>query len=72
MEGLPFEYFKQNSNPENKERPKWHYVYTNNEISDHPVVFECEAYDMAEADSEYEKKIGIKPGRGGPISLSIL
>lgn len=48
---------------ENIEKPKWHYIYSNNEIAGHPVVFECDAEDISEADSKYEEKIGKKPDK---------
>jgi hypothetical protein len=48
---------------ENIEKPKWHYVYSNNEIPGHPVVFECDAENPAKADGLYEEKIGKKPDK---------
>jgi hypothetical protein len=60
------------NNIENIEKPMWHYTYSNNELSGHPVVFECEADDIVEADDLYEKKLGIRPDRGSHIGCSII
>jgi hypothetical protein len=46
---------------ENIEKPKWHYTYSNNGIDGHPVVFECDAENVTDADEKYEQKIGVKP-----------
>lgn len=61
-----------NSGFENIERPAWHYFYFNNEISGHPVIFECDASDALEADRLYEEKIGRKPEKGGHIGCSAI
>jgi hypothetical protein len=65
MEGLNF-------NEGSIERQKYHFVYTNIDISDHPVIFECDAFDMKEADKLYEEKVGKRPDKGGSIALSII
>lgn len=61
-----------NFNKENTEKPKWHYTYVNNELSGHPVVFECDAESISEADSLYEEKLGIKPEKSNHIGCSIV
>jgi hypothetical protein len=59
-------------NFESIERPRWHYTYTNNEMSGHPVVFECDAFDILEADSLFEERIGKAPDKENHISCSIV
>ena len=59
-------------NFENAEKPKWHYIYSNNEMAGHPVVFECDALDILEADKLFEEKIGKTPDKQNHISCSIL
>ena len=63
LEGLNFE---------SMETPKWRYIYSNNEMSGHPVVFECEAFDILEADSLFEERIGKAPDKENHISCSIV
>jgi hypothetical protein len=57
---------------ENTERLKFHYVYCNNEISGRPIVFECDAFDILEADDLYEKALGVKPERQNHIGCSVI
>lgn len=64
MEGLKFS--------DNIEKPKWHYVYSNNEISGRPVVFQCDAEDISEADRKFEEKIGKAPDKLNHIGCSAI
>lgn len=57
---------------ENTEMPRWRYTYTNNEMEGHPVVFECEASDVVEADALFEAKIGKAPDKENHISCSAI
>jgi hypothetical protein len=66
MENMP------NISLENIEKPTWHFTYYNNEISGHPVVFECDADDIAKADDLYELKIGKRPDKGNYIGYSAI
>jgi len=59
-------------NFESMETPKWHYFYSNNEMSGHPVVFECEAFDILEADKLFEERIGKAPDKENHISCSMV
>ena len=59
-------------NFENIEKPKWQYIYSNNEMSGHPVVFECEAFDILEADRLFEERIGKAPDKENHISCSMV
>ncbi len=58
--------------PENTERLYFHYVYYNNEISGRPVIFECDASSVLEADDLYEKAIGVKPEKDGHIGCTTI
>lgn len=49
-----------NLGSENTESVKWHFFYFNEEISDHPVIFDCLAESRAAADLLYEEKMGKK------------
>ncbi len=59
-------------NLESMEQPKWHYTYTNNEMSGHPVVFECDAFDILEADKLFEERIGKVPDKENHISCGVI
>lgn len=70
MENSGFETINQDT--ENIENIKYHYVYTNVDIPGRPVIFDCDASDLAEANDLYEKKLGIKPALNESIGLSII
>jgi len=57
---------------ESIEKPKWHYIYSNNELAGHPVIFECDADDISQADALYEAKIGRTPNKQNHIGCSIV
>lgn len=57
---------------ENVEKLKFHFSYANNELPGHPVIFECDADDIAQADVLYEQKIGKKPEKESYIGCSIV
>jgi hypothetical protein len=61
-----------NSSVESIERPMWHYIYSNNELPGHPVIFECDAFDIIKADDLYEERLGIRPERENHIGCSIV
>lgn len=69
MESLNFECVKFD---ESIEKPKWHYTYNNTDISGHPIIFECDANDILEADKKYEEKVGRAPDKQNHISCSII
>lgn len=58
--------------PEQSEKLKNRYVYYNKELDGHPVIFECQAEDIAQADELFATKLGKKPDKSGHIGLSIL
>ncbi len=41
-----------------EKKPKQHYFFTNNDISDRPVVFECYSDSDEEAEKAYIEKMG--------------
>lgn len=57
---------------ESMENPLWHYTYTNNDISDRPKIFECDADNIEEADRQYAEKMGINPDRQNHIGCSFV
>ena len=59
-------------NIENIEKPSWHFTYVNNELSGHPVIFECDAETISEADEMYEQILGLKPEKQNHIGCSII
>jgi hypothetical protein len=66
------EHMEGTNQPENTEKPTWHYTYSNNELPGHPVVFECDAESIIEADNLFEQKLGITPERNNHIGCSIV
>jgi hypothetical protein len=51
--------------------PRQHYLFTNNDISDHPVVFECYAESDDDAEKQYKNKMG-KSRENTYIGMSIV
>lgn len=62
----------QNFQTEGVEKEKWHFVYTNNDLEGHPVVFDCLAAEAVEADALFEAKFCKKPALDGHIGRSII
>lgn len=54
-----------------EKEPRRHYLFTNNDISDHPVIFDCYAETDEEAEAEYKQKMG-KDRDGGYIGISVV
>jgi hypothetical protein len=54
------------------EKFKYHFFYANKEIPGHPVIFDCKANTISEADALYEKKIGKVPEKQNHIGCSIV
>jgi hypothetical protein len=57
---------------EGMEKPEWHFTYSNNDLPEHPVVFECDADDILKADDMFELELGIKPEKTNHIGCSVI
>ncbi len=60
------------NNCENTERLKYHYFFTNNDISDRPVIFECDADNPEQAFGLFKKNYGKQPYDEDHIGLSVV
>jgi len=58
------------NNQENNERLKFHYSFTNNDVSGHPVIFECEADNPEQAFDLFEERFGKQPNNEDHIGWS--
>jgi hypothetical protein len=54
------------------EKLKYHYFYYNNELAGHPVIFDCKADNVSDADKQYKEKIGKEPNKSEHIGCIAL
>jgi hypothetical protein len=72
MEGLEdLNLNKPESNESVEKLKKQHYLFTNNDISDHPVVFDCFAESDSDAEKQYQQRMG-KGRENTYIGMSIV
>ena len=57
---------------ENKEKLTFHFTYVDHSKEKHPIIFECDANSITEADIMYEAKLGEKPERQNHVGCSLV
>lgn len=58
--------------PSGERLPTNHYTYVDYGAPDHPVIFECDAMDILEADEKFKEKLKKIPERENNIGCSVV